>query len=212
MHDSDPQGEPGHTPITLRPCEDRDVIAIARLHRRAFPDSTLTLLGERVVGRYYEWLNDRSHDAVRLVAVDEEGRVVGFCYGGWFKGAMTGYLRGNTVLLIRALLLRPVLLIRRDVRDRLSHGLRLRTQRSRSSGGTPDHSSFGVLSIAVDPDSWGRGIGQALASELERQARDRGCRSMHLSVHPENARAIGFYRSLGFRPGSNGSERMEKAL
>ena len=55
-----------------------------------------------------------------------------------------------------------------------------------------------VLTIAVAPGSWGRGIGSALLGALLRAARDRGCAEVFLEVRKDNPRARGLYLRRGF--------------
>jgi ribosomal protein S18 acetylase RimI-like enzyme len=57
--------------------------------------------------------------------------------------------------------------------------------------------SFGVLSIATDPDVRGAGVGRALMDEAETPRASTGHARMLLTVHPDNARAIRFYEQLG---------------
>jgi [ribosomal protein S18]-alanine N-acetyltransferase len=55
-----------------------------------------------------------------------------------------------------------------------------------------------VLTIAVRPAYWGRGIGSALLAALLDAARERGCAEVLLEVRADNPRAQGLYRRRGF--------------
>lgn len=55
-----------------------------------------------------------------------------------------------------------------------------------------------VLTIAVHPDCWGRGIGSLLLGALIDDARDRGCAEVFLEVREDNPRARGLYLRRGF--------------
>ena len=55
-----------------------------------------------------------------------------------------------------------------------------------------------VMTIAVRPSSWGRGIGSALLAALLAAARERGCAEMFLEVRADNPRAHGLYQRRGF--------------
>lgn len=70
-----------------------DLPHIVRVHRAAFPDSALTKLGSEAVRRYYLWLLIGPHDAVNVGAFDLENVLVGFCFGGKFRGALSGFLQ-----------------------------------------------------------------------------------------------------------------------
>ncbi|MBO0806155.1 MAG: ribosomal protein S18-alanine N-acetyltransferase [Nocardiopsaceae bacterium] len=55
-----------------------------------------------------------------------------------------------------------------------------------------------VLTIAVRPDRWGRGIGSLLLGTLTEEARRRGCDEVLLEVRADNDRARGLYQRRGF--------------
>jgi len=54
------------------------------------------------------------------------------------------------------------------------------------------------LTIGVEAEARGRGIGEALLTELIRIARVAGYSSLSLSVEPDNDRAVRLYRRVGF--------------
>lgn len=56
-----------------------------------------------------------------------------------------------------------------------------------------------IYSIAVSPDARGRGIGEKLVQEAEREAVDAGRIVMRLEVRDDNDAAIALYRRLGYR-------------
>lgn len=60
---------------------------------------------------------------------------------------------------------------------------------------------LGELTIAVDPDLQGRGVGRALFAELLRIVRDElpAIERIELVTRESNSRGIAFYESLGFR-------------
>jgi [ribosomal protein S18]-alanine N-acetyltransferase len=62
----------------------------------------------------------------------------------------------------------------------------------------PGGTQADVLTIAVRPAYWGRGIGSALLGALINAARDRGCTEMFLEVRADNSRAHGLYLRRGF--------------
>jgi ribosomal protein S18 acetylase RimI-like enzyme len=57
------------------------------------------------------------------------------------------------------------------------------------------------LGIAIHPDARGIGLGRAMMLYLHAEARRRGASRIRLKVHPENARAVDLYRSLGYEFG-----------
>jgi ribosomal-protein-alanine N-acetyltransferase len=63
-----------------------------------------------------------------------------------------------------------------------------------------------ILTIAVDAEHQGRGVGRALLSENLRQAANAGAKAMFLEVAKDNAPALALYERFGFvkvgeRPG-----------
>ena len=196
--------EPVVTPI------GPDLVAeVARVHRDAFPGSALSALGPEAVRRYYRWQFADRHDAVVLGAFDD-GRMVGFCVAGVFRGALSGFVRTNRWFLARAVLARPWLATRASALVRGGRALRtpFRPPGSPASpaAGAP---SFGVLAVAVEPAYRRRGVGQALLDAAEAAAEAAGFDRMHLTVAATNEEAIRFYTACGWTPTA---DRMEKRL
>jgi len=57
-----------------------------------------------------------------------------------------------------------------------------------------------IHDIAVSPDARGKGIGRKLLEAVEAEAQAMGCCKVTLEVRSDNARAMGLYRSVGFKP------------
>lgn len=57
-----------------------------------------------------------------------------------------------------------------------------------------------IHDIAVSPEARGKGIGRKLLEAVEADARALGCCKVTLEVRSDNERAMGLYRSVGFRP------------
>lgn len=186
--------------LLLRELVPADLDRVAALHRDAFPDSVLGRLGAEAVRRNYVWQLTGPHDVTALVAAQDD-RVVGFLFGGVFRGSTVGFVKREKWFLLRQVLAHPRILLRGVSWDRFRTATRLLARRSPPSSGvstTPSVRSFGVLAIAVDPATQGTGVGAALMGEARRRAEALGFERMHLSVRPDNERARGFYRSLGW--------------
>jgi [ribosomal protein S18]-alanine N-acetyltransferase len=56
-----------------------------------------------------------------------------------------------------------------------------------------------LYSIAVDPQSAGRGLGRQLVAACEAEAADRGCAALRLEVRADNLGAIRLYEACGYR-------------
>ena len=188
-------------PIRVRDAGDADLASIARLHVEAFDDSVLSELGVEAVRRNYRWQLTGPHDLTALVSTDGS-EVLGFLFGGVFRGSTIGFVKREKWFLLRSVLARPGILLRGVGWSRITLAVRLLLRRSPTSQpedpAAVPRRSFGVLAIAVDPAAQGRGVGASLMVEARRRAAAQGFRSMHLSVHPGNAKALAFYRSLGW--------------
>lgn len=207
-----------HSAVEIRALQASDLPAVADLHMRAFPGAALTALGREAVLRYYTWQFEGPHDLYATVAL-VDGRIAGFNFAGHFRHPLTGFMRRNRGYLIVSTLRRPWLLANPLFRDRLKLGLykfRPRRRRHLSPNGNGAQRRFGVLSIAVDPGFQGRGVGQALMDDAEREARRRGMARIGLTVRLDNAQAIRFYERAGWSrlPGPSGqwTGTMQKEL
>jgi ribosomal protein S18 acetylase RimI-like enzyme len=213
--------------LIARPLSSSDLARVTDVHLAAFPQSALTSLGSEAVRRYYEWLFLGPHSAVALGAWVKSD-LVGFCFGGIFRGAMSGFIRKNRAFLAYRVLSHPWLIASPRFHEvlpstllaslpLLALGARrsaptkakerffafLPTERRAPSAErclSPAAGSFGILAIAVDPRSQRLGAGRLLMAQSEEAARQRGFGQMHLTVRPENAQAIRFYESLGWEP------------
>jgi ribosomal protein S18 acetylase RimI-like enzyme len=174
-----------------------DLDAIARIHHAAFPKSALGQLGKEAVKRYYRWQLQGPHDAVALGAFREEN-LAGFCFAGLFRGALSGFLRMNRGFLILRVITHPWLVATPLFRERLTTAGSILMRRSTPVVPVEDapQKSFGVLSIAVDPQRQGLGVGKQLMLEVERIALERCFSNMHLTVSVNNVKAIKFYEKL----------------
>ena len=211
-------------PFLIRELLPAHLNAISDVHLAAFPDSALTKLGKEIVRRYYEWQMIGPHKAVNIGAFDGE-QLVGFCFGGVFRGALGGFLERNRRYLIRQTLTHPWLLFNPLFRERASFASQrifrrfsLRKPATVSAVSSPRAEtvpSFGILSIAVAPQYQGSGAARLLMEYSEAAAVGRGFKRMHLTVHPSNARAVHFYEKMGWQREEQGevwSGSMSKPL
>ena len=188
--------------IDVRPLSEQDLPAVAQIHLQAFPNSAISRLGLEAARRYYEWQLTGPHQVVALGAFDG-ATVLGFCIGGIFRGALSGFLHKNRAYLGRRVLTHPWLFANPIFRDRFSSGLKILLRRIRrlrpkalgkdDSVQRPKPTSFGILALASAPHSQHKGVGTALLQGMEEAAHRRGFRELHLTVHSENLRAIRFY-------------------
>jgi len=197
---SDPQA------VQILTLEVADLPRVSEIHLAAFPNSALTMLGAEAVRRYYEWLLTGPHECLALGA-SVKADIMGFCFAGVFNGAMSGFLRRNRAFLFGRILSRPQLCMNPLFRERATAGARIlrRFGQQPSNTTTADARSvakpvspFGILAIAVHPESNGQGIGKALMFEAEHTARRRDFKEMQLTVEMSNHRAVSFYEGLSW--------------
>ncbi len=192
---------------------------ISQIHALAFPESTLTKLGDEIVRRYYEWQFEAPHDLV-AIGVFVDGNLICFCLGGVFRGAMSGFIEKNRKFLICHVLTHPHFLRNPLFRSRLWNSVNLVKKFLPAKGRSPNRpaskrKSFGILAIATDPHCQGLGYGKLLMSATENIARQRGFEEMHLTVNPKNEKATRFYERIGWRKELQGDKwfgRMIKAF
>jgi ribosomal protein S18 acetylase RimI-like enzyme len=143
-----------------------------------------------------------------------------FLFGGVFRGSTIGFVKKERLFLIGRVLRHPLVLSRSVGWKRVGLGVRLLLRRrvppqAEAPAQVPSR-SFGVLAIAVDPGTQGRGVGRLLMAEASERALAQGFRSMHLTVHPGNEQALRFYRDLGWtevaEPSGEWRGRMRIAL
>jgi ribosomal protein S18 acetylase RimI-like enzyme len=180
-----------------------DLSDIAVVHQAAFPESALTSLGKEAVRRYYEWQLFGPHDVTALGAF-RDSSLIGFCVGGIFRGALSGFLHKNRWFLTWHVITHPWLVRNPLVRGRLESAVTILTKKRRtphapqSSDTQSTVRSFGILSIAVDPRQQRHGAGRLLMEHAERTARELQFTDMALTVHPDNVKAVRFYERLGW--------------
>jgi ribosomal protein S18 acetylase RimI-like enzyme len=193
--------------VSLRALKSADLPAVARVHAAAFPESALTKLGIECVRRYYDWQLNGPHDVLALGAFRGE-QLAGFCFGGLFRGATSGFLKRNRLYLSWRVVTHPWLAANPMFRDRLVVGTRVLKRMALRNGKHSDPAkterapalrSFGILSIAVDPKHQGFGLGKVLMNKSEAEARVQGFNAMDLTVHTDNEQAIAFYEGLEWR-------------
>jgi ribosomal protein S18 acetylase RimI-like enzyme len=186
----------------VRALELTDLPTVVDVHLSAFAGQALSKLGAEAVRRYYLSLHRGPFELTALGAFAGT-RLEGFLYGGMLRGEMSYFLDHNRGFLITTIATRPWLLANPLFRNRLKLGLgliRKPEQLGRRAEEVKDPSlrSFGILSIAVAASLQRGGVGRALMAAAENTARAQGYTRMHLTVHPNNQKAIDFYQAEGW--------------
>ena len=74
------------------PLAPSDLAEVARVHISAFPESELGRMGPEAVRRSYLWQFEGPHDLTALGAWSD-GVLVGFLFGGVFRGSTIGFVK-----------------------------------------------------------------------------------------------------------------------
>jgi ribosomal protein S18 acetylase RimI-like enzyme len=186
--------------LKIRALRVDDLPAVASVHLMAFSGRALSELGHEVVRRYYDWQLRGPHESVCLGVFQAED-LTGFCFGGVFHGALTGFLRKNRSFLVWRVLSHPWLISSSFFRERMALAINVlrRTSAASVHPVVSNMRSFGILAVAVNPDHQGLGLGKKLMQASEKVALERSFSRMHLTVEPENIQAVTFYESLGWQ-------------
>jgi GNAT superfamily N-acetyltransferase len=65
-----------------------------------------------------------------------------------------------------------------------------------------------IHDLAVTPECRGQGVGRALLSAVEEEARREGCCRLTLEVRADNHHARALYQNLGFEPGDPATDAL----
>jgi ribosomal protein S18 acetylase RimI-like enzyme len=191
----------------VREMRASDVPGIASLHRLVFVDYFLTHMGQRFLERFYAEFVDES-GSYGFVAV-HAGRPVGFVIGTTDSAVLHNrFYRRNLGALMLIVLERLLTdsYVRRNIMSRMMHIRRAfctlfyhayggdSTYKRGSCSSVPAR----LLSIGVAPDFRGQGVADRLVCCLFERLRQDGVECVGLSVRPDNARAIAFYKKTGW--------------
>lgn len=207
--------------MEIKYAHTEDLIAIARCHRHAFPSAFSSRLGERYLTRMYGWY--LTNPSTFLVYLQEDENLVGYV-GGILRsdskqsGSASGMTQYAFVEGVRALSIRPWLLMHPDFISRLPFlwkNLRRRLRPRSGTGGklpparSTESNCAGLVVIAVDPRYQGRGYGSHLLRIFEETARERGYSRLRLSVKSTNSQAIRTYTNNGWRIDKRNGDNVE---
>jgi ribosomal protein S18 acetylase RimI-like enzyme len=180
---------------TVRTMEAADVPEVVRLHEAAFPDNFMTTFGAQFLDAFYRELIAHK-DGYGCVAVDDGARVVGFCVGG--AGAIQGIARGMLRSRPLSFAMPALLNVARSPARLVRTGRLALGYLGGGSGADSVPGEAHLLQIAVAKASRGSGAAERLVRDFLAEMERRGATSVRLGVKPDNARAISFYRRMGF--------------
>jgi ribosomal protein S18 acetylase RimI-like enzyme len=163
-----------------------DAQEIAGIHCRQIPWGLLTQMGQEFVAAFYEALI-RSPSGFALVA-EREGRLVGFASGvaDW-RRFFREFLRGH-----------PWLFAVSALRSLRAGRWRRLLETSRYAA-APQLPQAELVSVAVDPDLRGAGVGAELVQRTLAEFAARGVPTVRVTAGVGNAPANRLYQRAGFR-------------
>ena len=177
--------------IIIRQAKLDDLDATVNIHDIAFPNFFLTSLGDSFLKLYYKSVLKNS-DGILLVSQGDND-IIGFCAGTLLSSGF------NTRLIKKNLLS----YMGQGIRLLFTHPIRIWHLYKNLSKENPDVGDNGdyaeLLSIGVDPNKQGGGVGKKMLIALEREVQRKGGSQLSLTTDFEdNEKAIGFYHSLGY--------------
>jgi ribosomal protein S18 acetylase RimI-like enzyme len=174
---------------------EADVPGVALLHEGAFRDHFMTTFGNGFLRAFYAQLIAHP-EGYGCVVTEITAEPVGFCVGG------TGSIQDIARTMLRrrpfAFALPAIANIARAP-TRLLRILRLAFDYLRPASRTEaDEGEAHLLQIAVAERWRGTGAAELLVRDFLAEMARRRATSVRLGVKPDNARAIAFYRRMGF--------------
>lgn len=173
----------------IRAMSVSDVPDVVRIHQNAFIGFFLSFLGPRFLRELYQAIVE-DDTCIKIVYEDQE--VQGFVVGAETASGFYGRLIKKRVFRF-AIASIPALVKSPKIICRLIKALNMENS-SRADDGTAT-----LLSIAVEPNLQGRGIGNAVIQAFISEARIRGMRKIHLYTDKLGNDPVNhFYQRLGF--------------
>lgn len=177
----------------VRPLNVKDLAAVVRIHQNAFPGFFLTFLGPRFLKEFYTAFLEEINSIALVYQEPKSGRILGFVVGtilpsGFFKRLLKRRWWAFCLASLSAVFRKPTSV------PRIFRALFYR--------GTPPSGKVRALlsSIAVDPDSGGRGLGKALVESWVEEVRKRGMPGCYLTTDAEGNDTVNhFYERCGWK-------------
>lgn len=178
--------------IVLKPVKKNDVNFLVKIHEAAFSDFFLTQLGDVFLRFYY--ISVLKHKQGILIGAYDDGKLIGFCATTQLSKSFNLSLILNnffqfSIVGIRLLFTNPIAIIR------------LLKNLTKSNSEIEDDGSYAeILSICVDPNQQGGGVGKKLLSTVEEELRRKKINKLSLTTdYYDNDNAISFYKSLEYK-------------
>jgi ribosomal protein S18 acetylase RimI-like enzyme len=208
---------------------ESELLALAKCHRAAFPNSLASALGRRYCAQMLSWYLS-SNKTFLFHIEDDSGKCAGYC-GGMISdgtlgtGSASGMAQYSFYPALWAFITHPWVIFHAEVRNKwpllrknlaMRLGLRKKVhfnqEQKKQLAKDPQ---AGLVVIGVDPAYQGKGCGSILLKEFERRSlEDYGMKKLQLTVRTDNTQAILAYERNGWLKTSSDlvSTTMEKSL
>lgn len=200
-----------------------DLPRIAQCHRKAFPMTLSTAMGQKYVEKMLEWylVDNRAF----IFFMEESGNCVGYCgglkYDGVAVGSASSMIQHSYNAAVTAMLKRPWLFFHPEFIKKYRLAVKnvwRRIRKSENQAGKTNSEKYsipkhtGLIVIGVDPAFQGKGYGGILLTEFERLSNEFGYGHLMLTVRSDNKQAIAAYKKSGWSIASadKNSTTMEK--
>ena len=178
--------------IQYRITTQADMPEVARVHQKCFPGTFIASFGQKLISDYYtEFYNENP----LFVLVEKDGTIEGFC-----MGYMTGSEARNRFMSkckIR-LAFRMLFLCMTFNKLAIQKCLAFVMPKKKSTPSKKVKADADLLSICVTDNLKGTGASKELVAKFEELLVERKVKNYTLAVYKNNARAIGFYKKMGF--------------
>lgn len=181
--------------MSIRQAEERDLAAVAAIHKAQFSDHFLGKYSQTLLAEFYRTFLDQT---IFLVYESPEG-IGGFVMGGEadeLAQCNSSFMHNNIRRCIIETSFHPT-----RWRVAIHHGLgylRAILFVNRRPAQSSAISDMSLLSIAVKPNLLGTGIAAQLINAFGNEILKRQRIDYRLSVNKHNLRAISFYKKMGF--------------
>ena len=177
--------------MEIRKIEKHEINQVVSIHKKAFNDFFLTQLGDDFLWHYYYSVSNNKNGI--LIGYYNDEKILGFSCATYLS-------RGFHKNLVKENLLRFGIIGIKLIFTKPGSLLRILKNFSKSDKSINDDGNYAeLLSIGVDPNIQGSGIGKQLHTELERQLILNGIKLLSLTTDfYKNDKTIGFYKSLGY--------------
>lgn len=185
--------------MIIRVAKKTDVGGIVKVHIEAFEGFLMTRLGERFLRTYYKIALDYE-DVIALVACNETDEICGFVVGYYNPSSFYQYFAARKLRIAGSMvfaLFKNPFLLRRVLASKDQAELAARDE-------SYSKTIVELASVAVMPDSRGRGIGRNLVDSFISESAKKNAKRIVLTTDAINNESTNkFYVKSGFTVGKN---------